>query len=185
MNPDIATLGFTRVQDFQLAWNLGPSLTIDGVVGPKTTAAAKISAERHRRGQSDLSAHFSAAEFACRCGGKLDGCRKLLVHRELLRGLEKLRTRAATSISIVSGYRCPRRNAAVDGASGSQHLYGTAADIGGPLKLQAVRGLAVFSGIGRKVESGRVTHVDVRDVSGHNTTHGSTERPTLWTYPGS
>lgn len=35
------------------------------------------------------------------------------------------------AINISSGYRCPRLNKAIGGASNSQHLYGQAADIKG------------------------------------------------------
>lgn len=43
--------------------------------------------------------------------------------------LEPLRRHAGTPISISSGYRCLRLNAAVGGATNSQHLSGQAADL--------------------------------------------------------
>ena len=43
--------------------------------------------------------------------------------------LEPLRRHAGTPISISSGYRCPRLNAAVGGATNSQHLSGQPADL--------------------------------------------------------
>ena len=43
--------------------------------------------------------------------------------------LEPLRRHAGTPIPISSGYRCPRLNAAVGGATNSQHLSGQAADL--------------------------------------------------------
>jgi len=43
--------------------------------------------------------------------------------------LEPLREHMKRPIQISSGYRCPRLNALVGGASMSQHMYGQAADI--------------------------------------------------------
>ena len=43
--------------------------------------------------------------------------------------LEPLRRHAGTPITISSGYRCPRLNAAVGGSPTSNHLRGCAADL--------------------------------------------------------
>lgn len=43
--------------------------------------------------------------------------------------LQPLRDQLKVPIKITSGYRCPRLNAAIGGASKSQHLTGHAADI--------------------------------------------------------
>ena len=43
--------------------------------------------------------------------------------------LDPLRKLYGKPIKVTSGYRCPRLNAAVGGASGSQHMKGEAADI--------------------------------------------------------
>ena len=43
--------------------------------------------------------------------------------------LQPLRNELKTTISVSSGYRCPRLNSAIGGASKSQHLTGQAADI--------------------------------------------------------
>lgn len=180
----LAVLGFRSVKAFQEAWNLGAKLVPDGVDGVLTQAAMRVSMQRHIAGLGDISAHYSADEFRCHCGGKLKGCQLTLVKRELLQSLETAR-KTFGAIGVVSGYRCPLHNAAVDGADGSQHLYGTAADVSIRDGLASVRRLDLFSGIGSKVVAPhRVTHVDRRDVGGHNTTHGTVNRPTLWTYPG-
>ena len=85
------------------------------------------------------------------------------VDPELVRKLQQLRDRIGKPISITSGYRCQAHNKAVGGATQSQHMHGTAADI-------VVKGMAPatvadhaeaigFGGIGRYAG---FTHVDTR-----------------------
>ena len=74
-----------------------------------------------------LSDHFTSAEFRCKC------CKMLPeggISAHLLAGLEELRAISDKPITIVSGYRCPLRNASLPGtAKHSQHMLGRAADI--------------------------------------------------------
>lgn len=109
-----------------------------------------------------LSTHFSRHEFACKCG-----CGFAVVDAELLYVLEALRDYFAAPISIESGTRCVKHNAAEGGASSSKHLLGIAADI----KIKGVAPNAVAEwlektfpdcyGIGRY---NTWTHIDVRSV---------------------
>ncbi|MBB3231720.1 D-Ala-D-Ala carboxypeptidase family metallohydrolase [Halomonas stenophila] len=71
-----------------------------------------------------LSTHFSRSEFACGCGCGFD-----TVDAATLEILEAVRTHFGAPVIVTSGCRCPDHNAAVGGASHSQHLYGRAADI--------------------------------------------------------
>lgn len=167
--------------DFQRAYNLGARLVPDGVLGPKTSAALLRCEAARRAGRPTASAHFSFAEFRCKCGGRYSTCRGVLVRRELLASLEVYR-HAVGAVSIVSGYRCASHNRAVGGASQSQHLYGAAADVGYRLSDSQVRSLGAFAGIGRSASTHKVRHVDRRDRSGHNTTGASIKRPTIWNY---
>lgn len=166
---------------FQGGYNLGTWLSKDGVNGPTTSAALARSEAARKAGKSTASAHFSFREFRCTCGGGYAGCRVILVRRELLHGLETYRARTGHPVAIASGYRCPSRNRAVGGASSSQHMYGTAADVGYALSATTVKGLHVFSGIGRSGSSGLVRHVDRRDLSGHNN-GGTLASPVQWVY---
>ena len=108
----------------------------------------------------DLSAHFSKKEFACKCG-----CGLCNVKPELITKLEKLRELCGSKpMSINSGCRCEKHNKKVGGASKSQHLYGTAADVAQVpgLTIDQMAKLAEqagFDGIGKY--NGRI-HVDVR-----------------------
>jgi len=71
-----------------------------------------------------VSENFKLSEFQCKCG-----CGQVKLHSELLGRLQAIRTQAGRSVVINSGYRCPTHNKKVGGASGSQHLFGKAADI--------------------------------------------------------
>nr|CRY96427.1 hypothetical protein [uncultured prokaryote] len=112
----------------------------------------------------DLSEHFSRSEFRCRHCGAYKA-----VSPDLIRVLERIRALSAEPLVIVSGYRCAVHNRAVGGASQSQHLYGTAADIGqGRATLHQARA-AGARGVGTR---GRwAVHVDVR-----------AGRPASWSY---
>ncbi len=181
------------VKDFQAMWNLGTTLDIDGLVGPKTSAALALSERRRRSGLGTASAHFSFSEFACHCGGRFAACRRIAgegklgngrhVGRVLLQDLEATRAKFYPhGMSIVSGYRCDGHNSAVGGATSSQHRWGAAADIAPVASTNAIKATHRFAGIGFQGSSGKVRHVDRRDVSGVNPTHGTRTAPTVWRY---
>lgn len=179
----IRALGFRGAGDldvrrFQQAWNLGPALTVDGVIGPKTAAAAAECAAKDGR----LSEHFRAEEFWCGCGGKKTGCQVLLVRRQLLRSLESLRAVFYPGgLSIVSGYRCAKHNTAVGGAAGSHHMDGTAADVPGVATLGRLKPRQWFAGYGcRSKADPVVVHVDRRDILAGATR--TTVSPAVWYY---
>jgi len=181
------------IRDFQAGWNLGTALKIDGLLGPKTSAALTLSEQRRVKGAGTASTHFSFKEFQCHCGGKYAACRRVngegtirhgrYVLRWLLQSLEKTRASYYKSgMTIVSGYRCDGHNKAVGGASSSQHRFGAAADIARVIDKDTLRARHWFAGIGYQKSSDRVQHVDRRDVSGVNPTKGTTRAPTTWVY---
>lgn len=74
----------------------------------------------------NLSEHFTAAEFRCRCGA----CAPLDPPKELIDGLERLREICGgRPVIVTSGHRCAKHNAAVGGVSNSKHLQARAADV--------------------------------------------------------
>jgi len=76
-----------------------------------------------------LSEHFDASEFKCRCCGELHPGGKM-PPVELVKYLEDIRAHfEGRPVHINSGYRCPKHNAAVGGASASRHMKGDAADL--------------------------------------------------------
>lgn len=169
------------VKDFQRGWNLGAALSIDGAVGPKTSAALLKSEANRRAGRPTCSAHFSFSELGCKCGGRYPDCRRCWILRAHVQRLEVYRSKAGP-FSIVSGCRCPSHNTAVGGASSSQHMYGGATDVAKKFRTFTVRSWHLFAGLGYGAASGLVCHLDSRDKAGRNTTGGSTTNPTCWQY---
>lgn len=110
-----------------------------------------------------ISEHFTLGEFQCR-----DGSDEVKYSTELLAMLEKLRAYGGFTITITSGYRTKKYNDSIGGASRSQHIDGTAADIivkkdGGIVNAKLICCLCQtlgFRGIG--YISGNATHVDMR-----------------------
>lgn len=71
-----------------------------------------------------ISPHFKLGEMACK-----DGSDKVLYSTELMEKLEELRAYGGFTVSINSGYRTKAYNSRIGGASKSQHIQGTAADV--------------------------------------------------------
>lgn len=128
----------------------GASLTVDGVMGPKTINAIGIVQKKlgltadcvagtktwaKLRGSTTTttstgngsSAHFARNEFACPCG-KCGGYPAGTTNAKLLTILEGLRSHYGKPVTITSGQRCSSYNAKVGGVSNSAHKYGKAAD---------------------------------------------------------
>lgn len=183
----LRALGFrgslpTMVRNFQKGWNLGTALTVDGIYGFLTDSALRKSYSNALIGRPTASAHFSFSEFRCKCYGKYASCQGVVVLRTHIRRLELYRSKLVRGISIVSGYRCYYYNRAVGGASNSQHLYGAASDISPLVAINTLVSWRLFAGLGYGGRTGRVLHVDSRDISGNNTTGGIPSRPTKWVY---
>ncbi|MFW5981545.1 MAG: YcbK family protein [bacterium] len=107
-----------------------------------------------------LTRDFSLKEFECK-----DGSHQVVVHRELVLKLQKLRDRLGFPIIINSAYRNKTHNKAVGGSDNSQHLKGTAVDISlhnQKLDIETIGTLAEkigFTGIGYY---DTFIHLDVR-----------------------
>ena len=156
------------VRRFQAGW-VPAELAVDGVPGPATLTALEQSVAWGGR----ASEHFRFREFRSKGNGDI------VVERQLIVALERMRLVSGGPIAVLSGYRDPAHNRKIRGAKNSQHLYGRACD---PifrrrwLTVEEVRELELFTGIGyRPAKRNRVEHVDVRP--------GSPAAPTTWTYP--
>ena len=111
-------------------------------------------------GNTKLSANFTVKEFACK-----DGSDKVLVDSSLATVLQKIRNHFAKPVIITSAYRTSAYNKKIGGATNSQHVKGTAADIviQGVAPIEVARyceyllpdsgGIGLYSGF---------VHVDVR-----------------------
>lgn len=75
--------------------------------------------------------HFAKKEFACKCGRYCDGY-PAEIDMNMVKIADAIRNRIGKPISVNSGLRYKTHNANVGGVSNSQHLYGTATDLGCP-----------------------------------------------------
>lgn len=75
-------------------------------------------------GNKKISDNFTVSEFKCK-----DGSDKIIIDTDLVDILQKVRTHFNKPVTINSAYRNATYNKKIGGASKSQHVYGTAADI--------------------------------------------------------
>ena len=118
--------------------------------------------------KSQLSPHFNAREFCCKCGKEHD----FQIADELIEKLEKLyEALDCSKIIVTSGYRCAAHDKSVGGSGNGQHTLGNAADIccygqdGQPISSKVVCCKAQdigFRGIANITAAYIYTHVDVR-----------------------
>lgn len=113
-------------------------------------------------GNKKLSTNFKVKEFACN-----DGSDPVFVAPELVEVLQKIRNHFKKPVNINSGYRTVTKNKACGGATYSQHLYGTAADIS--IKGVSPKEVAAYAETLLPKKGGigiysTFTHVDVREV---------------------
>ena len=76
--------------------------------------------------------YFTKAEFKCKCGGKYCNGYPAEIDLTMVRYADEIRRRIGKPLGVNSGLRCSKHNANEGGVSNSQHLYGTACDLGKP-----------------------------------------------------
>ena len=117
---------------------------------------------------TQISPHFNAQEFRCKCGKAHD----FQIDDDLITKLEALFSKLNCSkIIVTSGFRCSAHDKAVKGSGTGQHTRGKAADIccygqdGQPISSKTVCCKAQdtgFTGIANITAAYIYTHVDVR-----------------------
>ena len=127
-------LSATSCKSFQKDYGL----TADGVCGSDTEKALKHAVAYGMPAKKTETPsgwegikHFKKSEFACKCGKYCNGY-PADIDMVMVKYADAIRERIGKPISINSGIRCKTHNANVGGVSNSQHLYGTAADLGCP-----------------------------------------------------
>lgn len=152
-------------------------LTVDGIAGPQTFRSLARLEDRN-----GSTAHFAWAEFKQKrnrsCsrranshagsfrGGRVSAKRVRWNVRRVMWRLEAIRAKGGNrSIEVVSGFRSVRYNRCINGATRSQHLYGTGVDVrmlgASPSRLRRlarrsqIHGIACYAGASH-------THLDVR-----------------------
>lgn len=147
------------VRHYQRANLIGAPLKIDGIPGPKTLAALRVSEARRVAGEPTASDHFSFIEFACKCGGRYPGCARIWVTRQTIRGAEDYRRALGYGVAIRSGCRCWAHNKAVGGATSSRHMRGEAIDFAPARSVAWFTAAGLFRGLGHNPR-GLVRHGD-------------------------
>jgi len=111
-------------------------------------------------GDKQITKHFKAKEFFCKCGT----CHNQLIDIGHVSRLEILRQAINKPIKINSGFRCEKHNKIVGGTENSQHCKGTATDIvisdKTPEEVSSVADFLGFRGIG---VYNTFTHIDSRN----------------------
>lgn len=110
--------------------------------------------------RTQLSKNFTTLEFDCHGKGC---CSSTKVDSKLVNYLQQIRDHFGKAVSINSGYRCPKHNASVGGASRSNHMDGEAADIrvSGKTPIEVARVAEKLGILGIGVYSWGV-HIDTR-----------------------
>ena len=121
-------------------------IKVDGFGGTETDKALKHAVAYGMPAKEDTSTkeenatgnfwdgikYFKRSEFACKCGKYCNGY-PAEIDMKMVKIADAIRERIRKPISVNSGLRCKTHNANVGGVSNSQHLYGTAADLGCPV----------------------------------------------------
>lgn len=129
-------------EEFQIAY---ATIGVDGIPGPEVEAALidAVSTGKYFKGEQqtqdipdygeswDSIKYFKREEFHCKCGKYCNGY-PVEPDLGMVRIADAIRERLGAPVRVNSGIRCEDHNRAVGGASGSQHLYGKAADLQKP-----------------------------------------------------
>lgn len=151
-------------------------LTADGIFGEETARRAREviynqeapavqeGADNDASGTGtfwDEIEFFTPGEFACKCG-----CGTGEIQESLVRAADEIRRRLGVPVTVTSGLRCEKHNAAVGGVSNSRHLGGDAADLissAGPARMKEVAEEVMGNTGGIGLYSWGI-HVDTRAV---------------------
>lgn len=103
------------------------------LVGAVARTAAKVDKPTGSTGSLwDSIKHFRRDEFACKCAGKYCDGYPVEIDMNMVKIADQIREKIGKPITVNSGLRCKTHNANVGGVSNSQHLLGTACDLGCP-----------------------------------------------------
>ena len=110
--------------------------------------------------------YFKREEFRCHCAGKYCNGFPVEPEEKMVRAVDEIRRRLGIPVSIGSGVRCQKHNAAVGGVSNSKHLLGKAADLhsaASPAKMKEVAEEVMGNTGGIGLYDWGI-HVDTREV---------------------
>lgn len=171
------TLSKTACTAFQRDFG---GIQVDGFGGTETDKALKHAVAYGMPAKEDTSTkeenatgnfwdgikYFKRSEFACKCGKYCNGF-PVEPNEKLVETLETIREHFGVPVTVSSGIRCKTHNTNVGGASKSQHMEGTAADIvvkGVPVSEVVKYAETLMPKTGGIGTYKTFTHIDVRSV---------------------
>ena len=171
------TLSKTACTAFQRDFG---GIQVDGFGGTETDKALKHAVAYGMPAKEDTSTkeenatgnfwygikYFKRSEFACKCGKYCNGF-PVEPNEKLVKTLETIREHFGAPVTISSGIRCKTHNTNVGGATKSQHMEGTAADIKvkGVLPSEVVAyAESLMPNTGGIGTYNTFTHIDVRST---------------------
>jgi uncharacterized protein YcbK (DUF882 family) len=98
-----------------------------------------------------MTKNFKLEEFACKSGAPMPLDVRNNVQR-LAKNLQVLRDQLGKSITITSGYRSPKHNQSIGGATFSRHVVGDGADF----KVAGMKPKEVAAVIERLIDEGKM-----------------------------
>lgn len=128
----------SALKSFQMAYGI----TADGIPGANSYKALKqavasdkfkketvVSTTQTATGGDFWSGieYFKRSEFACKCGKYCNGY-PVEMDASVVRAADKVRAHFNSPVTVSSGIRCSKHNAAVGGVSNSRHTKGKAID---------------------------------------------------------
>jgi hypothetical protein len=132
---DWGTLSKTACKAFQQDHGLKDN----GVFGDATAKAVLAAVAKNEVKSTDTPTgewkdirYFTKTEFKCKCGGKHCNGYPAEIDMTMVGYADEIRHRLGKPLSVNSGMRCSVWNQIQGGVSNSQHLYGTAVDLGCP-----------------------------------------------------
>lgn len=134
---DWGTLSKTACKAFQQ----DHGLKADGVFGDATAKAVLAAVAKNETKPPTTTAptgewkdirYFTKTEFKCKCGGKHCNGYPAEIDMTMVGYADEIRHRLGKPLNVNSGMRCSVWNQIQGGVSNSQHLYGTAVDLGKP-----------------------------------------------------
>lgn len=140
------TLSRTATKAFQQSYGI----YADGVFGLDTEQkirAVVASGEEPKKATVtsgwESIRYFTKTEFKCKCGGKHCNGYPAEIDMVMVGYADEIRHRLGKPVPVNSGLRCSVHNANEGGVSNSQHLYGTAADLGCPAGTTSAKMAAI------------------------------------------
>lgn len=100
-----------------------PAVGMSGFTAPTDVPAGGFSGDMIGIEAGQVTQNFNINEFRCKGSGRVQ------MSRDVITRLQQLRDHLNVPITVTSGYRSPEHNRRVNGADGSLHTKGMAADI--------------------------------------------------------